>query len=247
LPDLQEAIVNLDPDTRKAPLEWRAFPSKADMDRNAGLAWHETLSLKAAEVYEKGKLTERHPRLAKLLNPVQHPYVSFLEVGQFERLTVGQILCGHEVQPGEDATACAGSPRELADLSGKIVLIGEISRELDEHLTVLGRIPGVYLQANFMEALLDDRYYAGVPALDYVFGFVFLAGLEVILAIFRDSWVKKLAATLALVLAMLLLLYIVISNLHWYVNPLPFIALALLIRALATNLPYGRFRAQRVT
>jgi class 3 adenylate cyclase/CHASE2 domain-containing sensor protein len=238
IPDLKEAIVNVDPDTRKVPLEWQLFPTKSDMDRNTRLKWYPTLALKAAEVYEKDRLTERHPRLAKLLNSHgQHPYISFLEIQQFERLTVGQILCGREVQPGEDATACAGSPRDLADLSGKIVLIGEIARDEDKHTTVVGRINGLDLQANFIEALLDDRFYEGVPALDYVFGFLFLAGLEVILTFFRDSWIKMLAAIGLLVLAMLLLLHIVISNLHWYVNPLPFIALALLVRALAANLP----------
>jgi Zn-dependent protease with chaperone function len=75
----------------------------------------------------------------------------------------------------------------------------------------------------------------------------YAVGLEASLAVFQDSWVKTLAAFGLLVAAMFLLLYIVITNLHWYVNPLPFIALALLIRALATNLPYGRFRARQVT
>ncbi len=240
LPDLKEAIVNIDPDTRKLPLKWQVFPTKADMERNTGLVWYETLSLKAAEAQEKGRLTERHPRLAKLLNPVQHPYISFLGLQQFEqfRFPAGYILCGREVRPGEDATACSGSPKDLAALSGKIVLIGEISPEADEHLTVLGRIPGVYLQANFIEALLDDRYYQGVPKLGYLFGFFFLAGLELILAVFRRSWVKMVSIIALLVLVLLFLLYVVISGLHYYVNPLPFIALALLIRALATNLPF---------
>jgi hypothetical protein len=49
-----------------------------------------------------------------------------------------------------------------------------------------------------------------------------------------------------LALAMLLVLHIVISNLHWYVNPLPFIALALLIRAMAAHLPFGRFRSRQI-
>jgi len=107
----------------------------------------------------------------------------------------------------------------------------------------VGRIPGVYLQANFIEALLDDRYYEGYPSLNYVFGFLFLAGLEAILMVFRRSWAKKLGAIVAFMIAMLFLLYIVISELHLYVNPLPFIVLALLVRALAANLPGWQAKA----
>jgi hypothetical protein len=46
---------------------------------------------------------------------------------------------------------------------------------------------------------------------------------------------KKLGAIVALMIAMLFLLYMVISNLQLYVNPLPFIVLALLVRALLSN------------
>jgi CHASE2 domain-containing sensor protein/class 3 adenylate cyclase len=244
LTGLRDAIVNVDRDTRKLPLKWQVFPSKADMDHNTGLAWRETLSLKAAETYEKGKLAERHPHLAELLKTLRNPYISFLDLEQFNpfRFTAGFVLCGREVKPGEDATACPGSPRELAGLSGKIVLIGEISREQDVQSTVVGRIPGVFLQANFIEAMLDDRYYEDFPALNYLFAFLFIAALEVILAVFPDSWTRRLAAIALLFLAMLFLIYIVITEFHRYVNPIPFFTLALLIRMLVSNLPYFRQR-----
>jgi len=244
LPGLRDAIVNVDRDTRKLPLKWQVFPSKAGMDHNAGLAWRETLSLKAAETYEKGKLAERHPQLAELLKTLRNPYISFLDLEQFNsfRFTAGFVLCGHEVKPGEDATACPGSPRELDGLSGKIVLIGEISRDQDVQSTVVGRIPGVFLQANFIEAMLDDRYYEDFPALNYLFAFLFIAALEVILAVFPDSWTRRLAAIALLFLAMLFLIYIVITEFHRYVNPIPFFTLAVLIRMLVSNLPYFRQR-----
>jgi ATP/maltotriose-dependent transcriptional regulator MalT len=41
----------------------------------------------------------------------------------------------------------------------------------------------------------------------------------------------------------LFLLYIVITDFHRYVNPVPFIALALLLRALAANLPRWKAKA----
>jgi Kef-type K+ transport system membrane component KefB len=79
--------------------------------------------------------------------------------------------------------------------------------------------------------------------LSYVFAFLFLAAIEAILMVVRKSRAKRLGAIAIVVLAMLFLLYIAISDFHWYVNPVPFIALALLIRALAAKLPYFRARA----
>jgi len=108
---------------------------------------------------------------------------------------------------------------------------------------VVGTIPGVYLQANFIEALLDDRYYEDSPVLSYVFAFLFLAAIEAILMVVRKSRAKRLGAIGIVVLAMLFLLYVAISDFHRYVNPVPFIAVALLIRALAAKLPYFRARA----
>ncbi|HEV8037797.1 MAG TPA: CHASE2 domain-containing protein [Bryobacteraceae bacterium] len=242
---LRDAIVNIDPDTRKLPLKWQVFRSKDDKDHERATISRETLALTAAQAYAKGKLELEHPQLAKLLDPVRDPYISFLNPDQFKpyRWLAGFVLCGREVKPGEDATACPGSPGELAALSGKIVVIGEIGRDLDMKSTVVGTIPGVYLQANFIEALLDDRYYEDAPVLSYVFAFLFLAAIEAILMVVRKSRAKRLGAIAIVVLAMLFLLYIAISDFHWYVNPVPFIALALLIRALAAKLPYFRARA----
>jgi CHASE2 domain-containing sensor protein/class 3 adenylate cyclase len=241
---LREAIVNIDPDTRKLPLKWRVFPSKADKDHDTRQVLRETLALTAAQAYEKGQLEAEHSRLAKLLNPVKHPYISFLDLDQFKpySLLAGFVLCGRQVKQGEDATACLAPSSDLGVMSGKIVVIGEITDQ-DMKSTVVGKIPGVFLQANFIEALLDDRYYEGYPLLNYVLGFLFLAGLEAILVVFRRSWVKKLGAIVGLMIAMLFLLYIVIAELHLYVNPIPFLALALLVRALAANVPGWQAKA----
>lgn len=238
LPGAQESIVNLDPDSRKLPLKWQVFPTKEDMNQNTGLVWRETLALKAAESYERGQLLARHPRLKKLLDPVQDPYISFLGTDQFKqfRFLAGYVLCGREVRPGEDASLCPGWASELKVLSGKVVLIGDLSPEEDEHSAVVGRIPGLYVQANFIEALLDDRYYQGSPALNYVIGGGFMVGLELILAVFRNSMGRKLAAIAILLAAALLVLYLVMAEFHLYANPLPLIALAVLVRVIVTNL-----------
>ncbi len=239
LPELRDGIVNLDRDTRKLPLRWKVYGTKAGMERDAGLAWRETLALMAAEVYENGELDRRHPDLA-MLDPGSNPYISFLNRKQFAPYSflAGFVLCGHDVAQGENTAACEGSPRTLGVLSGKIVLVGEIIDQ-DRWATVVGNLPGVYLHANFIEALLDDRYYLGSTQLDYTFAFLFLAGLEIILVTFRH-WTGRLGAIGLLALTTLFVLFIVIPKFHRYVNPVPFVAMALLIRGLATNVPYFR-------
>jgi len=109
----------------------------------------------------------------------------------------------------------------------------------------MGRVPGLYLQANFIEALLDDRYYEGAPALNYALGFVFLLGIEITLVFAGDSWMKATAAIVILGTLMLVLLYTIISGLHLYVNPLPIFALAILLRILAPKLTTRRDKKRK--
>ncbi len=226
----REAIVNIDPDTRKLPLKWRVFATKEDVASGETVS-RETLALKAADAYERGQLLPRHPRLKRLLDPVQHPYISFLAMDQFEqfRFFAGYVLCGRVVSLGQDATACPGWAPELKALSGKVVVIGELNRDEDEHSTVIGRIPGLYLQANFIEALLDDRFYQGAPLFNYVIGFAFVVCIELALTFVRSSW-GRLVAISVLTAAMLLAVYIVIADFHLYLNPLPLVAIALFAR-----------------
>jgi CHASE2 domain-containing sensor protein len=55
-------------------------------------------------------------------------------------------------------------------MRGRVVIFGETGHRLDTHTSVVGPVSGVFMQANFVEALLDDRYFKAVPALDYLFG-----------------------------------------------------------------------------
>lgn len=80
-------------------------------------------------------------------------------------------------------------------------------------------MPGVYAQANYMEALLDDRYFRPLPFLDYVFGLVILAAFELILIAYRGRWLMKLLSVGVLFVATVAALYMTIMHLGWYVNP----------------------------
>jgi hypothetical protein len=249
-----EGVVNIDPDTRKLPLEWTLFASKEDaqIDRNRNL--HETLALSAARAYDD-QLIAHHPRLAHFVDVGQHPYVSFIRPGDkgrdFERMQVQDILplAPDDKQPsGQQKKAGGNKGREILPfktqpdakllgelqrkLSGKIVLIGEINTDVDSHPSVVGQMSGLDLQANYIEALLDDRYFRPAPILDYVLGFVILAFLELIVIVFRHSWLKIGLLTVALFVAAAASLVLMVNLPHWYVNPSLVGALAVFIRLL---------------
>ncbi len=121
---------------------------------------------------------------------------------------------------------------ELRKLSGKIVLIGEINNDMDVHASVVGKLPGMYMQANYIEALLDDRYFRPIPVLDYVLGFVILAVLELILVLFGNSWWKALLLIAGLFVCTVILLYLLVKIPGWYVNPLSVGVIAVIIKLL---------------
>lgn len=76
---------------------------------------------------------------------------------EFITFSGSQILCGLHASH-YDETSCNNAPVPDIDLRGTIVLIGQYNSK-DTHDTVIGEMPGFVLQANYIESLLDDRYY----------------------------------------------------------------------------------------
>ncbi len=138
----------------------------------------DTLSMVAAKAVNPH--LESNPTLKKLLAAQAAPYTTFLNLPHITGLT---LLCSAEPsprapidgQPGDDL--CKPWVRPLDDLNGKqlnldskVVVIGDIS-DTDMHafpsdLTPFppGKRPGVFLQANYVQALLDHRFLLEIPA-----------------------------------------------------------------------------------
>jgi CHASE2 domain-containing sensor protein len=219
-------VVNIDRDSRKLPLQWQLYPNKESAQAGTSLQLYDTLALAAAKGYDDNLLTN-HPRLDYLFNHHEHPYISFLREDEFHPMTVSEVLAGSELSGGAQdqstqKTFCATKEpaRNLLKMGGMVVVIGEQSIS-DMHQSVVGRLPGYLMQTNFIEALLDDRYYRAMPVLDYVYGFFFLAILELILILYRSQWVKFAFFAAVLLLASVGALWLTVKLLHWYVNPVP--------------------------
>jgi hypothetical protein len=214
-----EGITNLDPDTRRLPLE---------------LGWP-SIALSAAYAHDPNFVNSR-PRLQTLIDG-QPPFLSFLsKFGQHPSLGV---LCSRgSIQDTESWRSCVKEDptpneltqiaRELSFLRSKIVVVGEVSDE-DMHGSVLGRIPGFELQANFIEALLDDRYFAPACWADYLLGFLVFVLLELILAWEVSVWRVILQVAL-LILVMTACVFMAVIIFQVYINPVPVSVSAIVVK-----------------
>ena len=224
-----EGVTSLSNDTRKVALEWRVYEDEESAKSGHNLSWHDTLALSAARAYDP-RLVEHHPRLVAFIERDEQPYVSFFSNKDIEAIPAGRLLSQPSLPAKCDKPLAVPvlSP-DLRKLSGKVVLVGEINWDADSHPSVVGKSPGLYLQANYIEALLDDRYFRPMPILDYVVGFLILLALELILTLSGHGWIRALLIT-ALFVVSIGILYLFIKLPGWYVNPGALGAVAIAIK-----------------
>jgi CHASE2 domain-containing sensor protein len=223
---VSQGIVNIDRDTRRMALRWCG--SDATTGRTIP-AWCETLALQAARAYDP-QIMVKYPRLLGLLVTEHHPYIGFMRPEQFCRFAVTRPFGLKPVKPPEGSPqVCPEDPRAFLEyLHGKIVVVGETSAGIDTHVSVVGPVSGLYMQANYIEALLDARYFRPAPWLDYTLGLV-IFGVVMLVPVALHAhprWAlvfvgASLVATMGLVLWLILL-----GGL--YVNPVGVGVLALL-------------------
>src|SRR5205807_673579 len=68
-------------------------------------------------------------------------------------------------------------------LRHRIVVIGDLASDM--RMSVIGRVPGVILQANYIESLLDQRYFGGLGL--WVTGGTSFVFLLIVYMIFEKS------------------------------------------------------------
>jgi len=223
---IHEGLLHLDPDTKKLPLKWAVVMDSASAAKTFGWAFMDTLALKAAQAYDV-RLLQKYPRLQEFVNEkntptgdASHPYVSFLKPEQFTSYAAGALLCGQNYATAtkvDAAERCEGDPAALRSLRGKIVVVGA-SDESDAYLSPVGEVYGFVLQANYIEALLDQRYFtpASEP-LNYLFGFAMFAAI--LFSLREPNPAKRVAMFVATIVAAYLLVYFLVMFLGYYLNP----------------------------
>lgn len=214
-PHIVEGIVNIDPDNRKTALEWWVRRDEKSQAENIP-----TLSFAAVKIFfetQSPSPTSKNPAIDKLLELDHNPYVSFIERPKFDSLLIsaGQLI-------SDDASI---NPSRLR---GKIAIIGESANQYDQHNLFDKNIPGVMLQANYIEAMLDQRYYKPTPWLDYAIGFLVFF-LIYYYAQNIQVWWKLLIYIVAILIITFLLLFLPVVLWGIYINPISISGLGIAI------------------
>ena len=160
-------LYRLDCDSRRIAINWSVFDKKEGRWTRVA-ARVPTIAFAAASLYDPTLKNER-----KLTLP-ENPFTSFIPMEVFHPM---------------DSTSIQNSNFEEWDFRWRIVVIGDALSDM--HDSVVGRVPGVVLQANYIESLLDDRYFAGLTPASSA-GAVLVCFL-VIFAIFEKSTTTSIA------------------------------------------------------
>jgi hypothetical protein len=198
-------------DNRRIPLLWPVFSSRSEVSV-AKRRYEPSLPLAAAEAVDPD-IDEIVGTLPKKLN---HPFTSFLEEANFKPIHGIQIVCDRFLTSRDDWRKCVPPVRSEFGLRGKIVLIGERSAD-DQHQSVLGTVPGVVLQANYLESILDDRYFRPINQVLEVT--MMIACFLIIEMLFdHSSLFKALLTSVAFVIFLWLISYVVILQWGYFLS-----------------------------
>jgi hypothetical protein len=228
-------LTRLNNDVLKLPLRWPVFRDSDDpkvdkainddLNPNKDMLAGDTISLVAARQIDPAVDAESDP-VAKLIALHVHPYTSFLDLPSTNAMAV---RCSTE-QDLRDANneklVCPDKPSprnalgpEKVDLAGKIVVIGDLSdQDMQPFPDEKKERPGVYLQANYLQSILDRRFLQEIPWYVTLIGlFVFIVAIYC-LHFFVKRW-SPTRISLAM-LAVTLLICLVALVWHHYYTPL---------------------------
>jgi CHASE2 domain-containing sensor protein len=157
-------LKTLNADERKIPLQWPVISedhfdhlSASELAKEP-LAFEPTFATSVVKEYDPSTVAEE--TIQSFITRDVNPFTSFLNLGQIAPSSAIDLICGQEHARDLDWHNCAppnGGGDLLKNLRNRVVVIGQ-NDPRDIHNTVVGEVPGVILQANYIESLLDDRY-----------------------------------------------------------------------------------------
>jgi len=200
--------VNPSEDERKIPLKTE-LPGNSQCEDSLALA-----AVSAYEVATDRSRTRDKNAIASNIQDYQYVYGTFLPEKSFQ--TSSMTIPTLEL--------AAGTPEAMRACRTRIVIIGGNWAEamgqgeaFDMHETSVGPMAGMYLQANYIEALLDDRYMKEVPALPALL-FDLLVGVLLYVSYHRAKTTRGRYVILSVFLLPLMAGYIVFVMLGYYLD-----------------------------
>ena len=151
IPPSRDGVLRLDADTRRIPIAWPVLQEDQKTVKEVDtLAWVTawTADRSALETF----------RLSHARAKAEPPYSAMIQIPSFSAI---ELLCGKAANKDVDWQKC-NLVDKVEELNGAVAVVGEHYGDRDIHPTIGGFLYGVDLQANYIAALLDDRYYVPV-------------------------------------------------------------------------------------
>jgi CHASE2 domain-containing sensor protein len=198
--------INLPIDKRRIPL---VTPTSGDGDGPSI-----SLALAAVDAFEGWShlepRTRLKPAIAAAIQEESFVFGGFIPESEFQTLSIAELA--------------DGVPRALRLARGRILMVGGTWRadlghgdDVDSHRSPVGDIRGMYLHANYIEALLDDRYAREVP-LWFALAFDFVAGVWLYVR-FHAAVTEPARLRVLIVPAVILIVsYVLFANLNLYLD-----------------------------
>jgi CHASE2 domain-containing sensor protein len=219
----RRGYVNPSEDERRIPLR-TDLPGRTQCQ--------DSLALAAATAYEEATkrepLTREKKEIAQYVRDYRYVYASFLpekqkkQGGCSEQNSDACMASNFQTIPVRELAD--GDPNAMRMCRTRIVVIGGKWKEapgqleyFDMHETSVGPMAGIYLQANYIEALLDDRYMKEVPGIPALLFDIVVAAL-LYLSYHRATSTRGRYIVLSVFLLPLLGGYIVFVALGYYLD-----------------------------
>lgn len=192
--NISYGLVRVDTDTTGIPIFWNVYRSKDVLRAKGKPERLPALSFAAATLRDAQVVTI----LDKINRADEHPVTTFIEESDLHPVRAIDLLCGGQIPADADWRTCnppdlRTDPRFQRLKMGQIILLCENS-DLDQHNSVIGKVPGYVLQANYIEGLLDDRLFRRIPAIIELILILLGAAAIVIIFEYFPDFPKSLVA-----------------------------------------------------
>jgi hypothetical protein len=153
-------LTRLNSDPRKIPINWYVYESdqawKANDEPTDEI---KTLSYTAAVLIDPGLANESRLRL--MWDSGRHPFTSFIKSDSMSHINALDFLCSGPDKADIESrysVMCDAHPWNGSEIRGQVIVVGDDVAGRDRHQLLGSEVPGSYIQANYIESLLDGRY-----------------------------------------------------------------------------------------
>jgi hypothetical protein len=157
---IRYGLIRFNADTRKLPLSWPVFLSPDHVGPEDSPIVLKTLAAQAAATIPGAIVPDLDA----------HPYTSFLREDEIRPMPAMEVLCVE----GTDWRNCAPPGRKYDErFRHRVVLIGDDTDD-EQRDTPVGQMAGVFLHANYIEALGSSRFFRPIRQRWQILGGVLL-------------------------------------------------------------------------